>query len=369
MSQPARMAQPSQMHLLLSGPHPRVGGGVVAHCGALGDALVRLGLHVQQVHVGAGLDEDQTLGAKLRGVQSLLRGLPNFARRARGQLVHLNPSFTPKAVLRDAALLIAAKVTGAPTVAEFHGGMPDDVPGILGRAALRVLMNADALVVINRLQERALAARYPAARGRLHRIPNGVCLPDVDVDQLIDGRLANPTLLYMGRLLEEKGVLDVIRAAAHLPGVQVDVAGDGPALSPAQALASELGIAGRVTFHGHVGGEAKEALLRAASLFVFPSYYAEGQPIVLLEALAWGIPVITCDLQPLTDLITPECGGLVPPRSPAAVADVARHLLSRPEVYAAAAGHNRALAEHEYDLELVARRFVQLYRQVQWRRT
>lgn len=355
--------------LLLSGPHPRVGGGVVAHCAALQGALARLGLQVRQVHVGAGRDEDESLGAKLDGVRALLGGLPTFARQSRGQLVHLNPSFTPKALLRDAALLLAARTSGAQTVVEFHGGMPGDVRHPLGALALRVLCGADAVVVINRLQEKALGERFPALRDRLHRIPNGVPLPDLNLTAAVRGRLARPELLFMSRLIPEKGVLDAVAALAELPSLILHVAGEGPARPAAEALAAELGVADRVVFHGQVSGEAKAELLRRAAAFVFPTYYpAEGQPIVLLEAFAWGLPVVTCALAPITDLVSPECGRLVPPRDPAAVARGVRELLASPARYEAAARHNRTLAEYEYDLDRVARRFVQLYRQVQWRR-
>lgn len=354
--------------LLLSGPHPRVGGGVVAHCGALQGALAALGLKVQQVHVGAGLDGDETLRARLRGAGHLLGSLPGFARRSRGRLVHLNPSFTPKAALRDAALMLAARLQGAPVVVEFHGGLPGNVRGPLGQFAVRQLCRADAVVVINRLQERALLGRFPWVRDRLHRVPNGVQLPPLDLDGLIPRRQEGRELLFMSRLLEAKGLLDTVRAMPALPGLTLNVAGTGPAAEPARALAAELGVASRVVFHGHVSGEAKSELLRRCALMVFPSYYPEGQPIVLLEALAWGLPVVTCAVEPITDLITTECGRLIPPRSPGALALATQELLASPARYGVISRHNRTLAEFEYDLNLVARRFAQLYRQVQWSR-
>nr|WP_255674944.1 glycosyltransferase family 4 protein [Deinococcus sp. 6GRE01] len=264
--------------------------------------------------------------------------------------------------------MVAARLQGSPVVVEFHGGLPGDVRGPLGRLAIRCLCRADAVVVINRLQERALLGRFPWVRDRLHRVPNGVQLPPLDLDSLIPRRLAGRELLFMSRLLESKGLLDTVRALPSLPGVTLNVAGTGPAAEPARALAAELGVASRVVFHGHVSGDAKSELLRRCALMVFPSYYPEGQPIVLLEALAWGLPVVTCAVEPITDLITTECGRLIPPRSPGALALATQELLASPARYGVVSRHNRTLAAFEYDLNLVARRFVQLYRQVQWSR-
>lgn len=357
---------PASRAVLLSGPHPRVGGGVVAHCLALEEALAGLGVEVRHFHVGAGRDEDGSLTAKLAGAGALVRTLPSFARATRGRLVHLNPSFTPKSLLRDAALLRAARLSGARVVVEFHGGMPGDVSGRLARRALSTLCQAaDSVVVLTTLQRDALLERAAHLADKLHVIPNGVTLPSLDVRHAAADRQRRPRLLFLSRLLREKGVLDAIRAMTFLDGYDLDVAGDGPALTEARDLVETLGLQHRVTLHGRVGGETKKWLLREASMLVFPSYYpAEGLPIVLLEAFAWGLPIVTCDVPPISFLVGHDQGRLVAPREPRAVANAVAEVLASPSEYTRLSVGNRALAEREYDLNLVARRFLEVYRTV-----
>jgi glycosyltransferase involved in cell wall biosynthesis len=101
-------------------------------------------------------------------------------------------------------------------------------------------------------------------------------------------------VLFMGRLIHQKGVADLLLAAAKLDGVPVDIAGDGPLRSQLERQAHELGI--DATFHGFVGGQRKWELFREAALLCVPSRdhdgLSEGAPLVIEEARAVGLPVV-----------------------------------------------------------------------------
>jgi glycosyltransferase involved in cell wall biosynthesis len=145
--------------------------------------------------------------------------------------------------------------------------------------------------------------------------------------------------------------------------VPLEVAGDGQSLAQARALAQDLQLGDRVTFHGRVEGDAKEALLRDASLLLLPTYYPEGQPIAVLEAYAWGLPVVACDLEPVSELVRDGVNGrLVAPRDPAAIADAVLGLLADPASYRRYAQINRQTAEAEFDVRRNAARYLALYR-------
>ena len=120
------------------------------------------------------------------------------------------------------------------------------------------------------------ATRYPAPA-------------DVEVDRPWRGRL-----LYVGRLVPEKGVDTAIRGVAAVPGARLEVVGTGPDahLDRLRGLVAELDVADRVTFVGERGPAGLQAAYRDADAVVFPSRWDEPFGVVPLEAMASGAPVL-----------------------------------------------------------------------------
>jgi glycosyltransferase involved in cell wall biosynthesis len=133
-----------------------------------------------------------------------------------------------------------------------------------------------------------------------------------------------------------KGTDVVINALRLLvddfPGITLAVGGDGTSLQEYKTLATELGVASRVTFHGRLDHGAVLQLLGAADLFCFPSS-SEGFPKVVHEALSCGLPVISTRVSVLSSLISSECGRLLEEATGEALASAVRECLSDSEGY------------------------------------
>ncbi|MDZ7744141.1 MAG: glycosyltransferase family 4 protein [Candidatus Saccharibacteria bacterium] len=130
----------------------------------------------------------------------------------------------------------------------------------------------------------------------VHIIPNGI-----DLSAYINGskkRRAN-TVLYVGRLERRKGVIYLVRAFAKMadsvPNAKLIIAGQGSDLRKLQDTAHELGVGDQVEFLGYVDDKTKKRLMHEASLFCSPAIYGESFGIVLLEAMASGVPVVAGD--------------------------------------------------------------------------
>jgi glycosyltransferase involved in cell wall biosynthesis len=99
-------------------------------------------------------------------------------------------------------------------------------------------------------------------------------------------------LLFVGRLVPYKGAQFVIRALERLPkSVELTLAGEGPYRAELEALAEELGVAGRCHFLGRVGHDELTAVYQTSGVFVFPSVRESGG-MVVLEAMAHGLPCV-----------------------------------------------------------------------------
>jgi phosphatidylinositol alpha-1,6-mannosyltransferase len=184
-------------------------------------------------------------------------------------------------------------------------------------------------------------------------------------------------LLFVGRLVERKGVDVLLRALASLgdlPMVRLIVVGDGPEMHKLAAMAGELGVAGRVEFVGRASDERLRQEYARASMFVLPAIVdargdTEGLGVVLLEAMNSRVPVIASDAGGIVDIVEREKTGLlVPPGDASALAGAIRRLASDHEKARALgeAGYRRLVERFSWDS--IVDRWLAIYEQVLRRR-
>ena len=114
--------------------------------------------------------------------------------------------------------------------------------------------------------------------------------------------VADAPVLYVGRLSEEKGVGDLIRAMAQIPHLRLVVAGDGPQRGALEGLAQSMGSA-NVRFVGQVSPEQRDALIRESRFTVLPSYAYETLGKTILESYALGRAVVASDIGSRRELV------------------------------------------------------------------
>ncbi|WP_299656063.1 glycosyltransferase [uncultured Jannaschia sp.] len=123
-------------------------------------------------------------------------------------------------------------------------------------------------------------------------------------------------LICVGRLCPEKAQLVTLEAVARIatdhPGLRIQFVGDGEDRAALEVRIAELGLQDCVSLLGWKSHEEVRRLIAAARALVLPSF-AEGLPMVLMEALALGRPVVTTPVAGIPELVTPDCGWLVEP--------------------------------------------------------
>ena len=190
--------------------------------------------------------------------------------------------------------------------------------GWIHRAAARVVVPSESVAI--------RAVEWSGVpRSKLVIVPNAV---DLDAFGAIERTPAPPGTFrvgFVGRLDPVKRVRDLIAAVATLADdVRLDVYGDGAERGALELLAARLGIADRTTFHGSIA-DPRVAYARMDAL-VLPSE-AEGFGLVLIEAMAAGVPVVGTDVDGIHDVVSRDRTGLlVEPGSPAAIAEAIERL-------------------------------------------
>ncbi len=245
--------------------------------------------------------------------------------------VHFGGAFAPEVTYA------ACRIRRMPYIVHFHGDVgPSGWAGFLLRIykpmILRRVLRAAASVVVPTADfTSTVSMRYGVDPARIAVIANGVDDSFVYTGQR---RLhAKPRLLFVGRLSVQKNLPLLLRA---LDGVseQFDtiLVGDGELEGQLKRLAAELRLR-NVRFHGRADGTGLRDLYRNADVFVLPSIW-EGMPLVLLEALAMGLPIVATDVSGNRQVVVHgENGLLVPSGDPLALRQALLSVTDNPDLY------------------------------------
>jgi glycosyltransferase involved in cell wall biosynthesis len=292
---------------------------------------------------------------------AIIPGLPiELLTMPRSAIVHLHVSqaFVPESVY------VAHLLRGLPYVAHLHiDAGPSGRAGVLLRAykplVLRpVLRSAARVVVFTRAQRSAVAAKYGVDAARVAVIPNGV-----DQRFFYSGRRlvgARPRLLFVGRLSLQKNLPLLLNALAGVSEYfETTLVGDGELEGKLRNLAASLGLQ-NIRFQGRADGVELQDLYRNADVFVLPSE-REGMPLVLLEAMAMGLPVVATDIPGNRDVIAHGTNGiLVPPNDAPALRMALKSITADPSRYQGMSAESRRIASR-YSWAKIGARFERLY--------
>lgn len=382
--------------LLLNYEYPPLGGGAGIASAALAERLASRGVIVDVVTsrpVGARDDGRRDglacvslapgltlfrVRSKRRGVHQagffgagsyLISAVPaarRLLRAHRYDVVHIYFS------LPTGALIPALPLGDIPVVVSLRGS---DVPGYdernarlvfahrvlrpftrwIWRRASRVVPVCESLGALARATSPALAYSVigngvdldlfrPAASGETSESPKIRCLT-------------------VGRLIERKGIADLLRAWALLPRGRyaLEIAGGGPQTAALRALAGELGVSDDVRFAGPLTREEVALRCRHSDMFVLTPY-EEAFGNVFAEAIAAGLPVVGSDIGAIPELVAQgENGILVAAGDAAAIARAITDLGDDPDRRAAMASRNRARAQAMLSWDTAADRYLALY--------
>lgn len=276
----------------------------------------------------------ERLDRKLTGRSRDLVEVRRVLREWDPDVVYVATAHNWPGLVRDLPLAMAVGRRRPRLVLHFHGSesrrLVTEGSETFKRMSRALVERADTVLLLSSEEEREWRRFCPSVRYRV--VVNPFVAPR-EADELPggDGRVEPPVILCVARLIPEKGPLDLIDAFALLRRrrpCRLLIAGTGPVRDDLLRRAWLYDIEDSVDVLGYVGGDALDAVYRRSSVFALPTYFPEGFPLAVMEAMSHGLPVVTTRIRGCADFLAEGENALfVPPREPEELAAALERLL------------------------------------------
>jgi glycosyltransferase involved in cell wall biosynthesis len=354
-------------------------GGASIHVRDLARAMPERGHDATVLVGGTGpvTEQLESAGVPFQSLRWLKRALNPFEDtlalgEAVGALARLKPDLvsthTAKAgwIGRAACRLLSIPVLYTPHGWPARERLSSRIGGLLSGLAEKTAARwSDRIICVCEHEKRLALELGIAQAGKLEVIHNGV--RDIGEELRARPERTPVRLCSVARFESPKDHETLLRALAPLRTQpwELDLAGDGPREAKIRRLAQELGLAGRVKFHGYVADPS--VLLAQGQVFVLSSR-SEAFPRSILEALRAGLPVVAADVGGVGEAVRPGVNGLlVPAENPPALAGALGKLLGDARLRQAMGEEARATYERRFRVEVMVERTVAVYARVRSR--
>ena len=381
-------------------------GGMQAHSADLCRGLVEAGHEVEAVSARHrdGLTQTEHLGATWHFVDATARrpGRPyrnrDWLRASADAFAELHAARPFDVVHSESTSALGLLRRGVhrkvPVAVKFHGNYLGLAAATIGRGVREsgigprvreakhlVWLTAGHVIPPDFVRFRACEAMVPSRqqldgtvrsflldRARVHVVPNGISVEDFAAPGREEARKSlglgtGPILLCVGRLARDKGFATAIEALARLESdARLLVLGSGPERALLEQTARRTGVSDRVDFLGSKPRAEVVHHLAASDVFVFPTERDEAAPLVPLEAMAAGLPVVASDIGGGAELIESGKNGLlVPPASVDSLARAIDSLLADDALRRRMGEAARERIVERYTIEAMTRQTVAVY--------
>jgi glycosyltransferase involved in cell wall biosynthesis len=356
---------PAARRLLVLSGYPAIGGPLPKLTPLMMDGFRRAGFDARFLGWSAHTAGREPVAARIAGRGGDLLRVLRCIRGWRPHALYVATAHNPPALVRDLPLALSTVGWRPPFVLHFHGSQSQRlvVPGHAAlKTASRMLVRcADAVLLLSHEERREWERFCPDARYDVvvnPFVPQGRSAPG---DERRD--FAEPRLFFVARLIPEKGCFDLVDAFAQVRSrrrCRLVIAGRGPARDEIARRASVLGVLDSVDLLGYVSGSGLQEAYRSADVFVLPSYFAEGFPLAVMEAMGYGLPVVTTPIRGCADHLEEGVNAIfVPAHDPKALAGALDRLLDD-ELLRRAMGAANALKVDEFAPEKVLPAYIQV---------
>jgi len=290
-------------------------------------------------------------------------------------LLHVNPSLDLRSVLRDGIIMLFAHLKNIPVVVFIHG-WDEKFEHIIQKKIWwffrKTFLKCNGFIVLSSVFKKKLINWGVKA-------PVFLCTTTVDENLISDFSIEeklksirnSPVLkiLFLSRLEKKKGVIETLEAFNILTSrghrISLSIAGDGPMMKEIRSLDKQKTCPGHIHLLGDVRGKEKIALLSSHHIYCFPTYYGEGLPTSILEAMAFGFPVVTRPVGGIGDFFENEkMGFLTESKNPEVIASFIEQLILNRTKMLDIAKYNYDYALKNFRASFVAQHIIDFYSEI-----
>jgi glycosyltransferase involved in cell wall biosynthesis len=287
-------------------------------------------------------------------------------------LVHINPSLEILSLLRDSFyIFLISRIHKTRSLVVFHGWNQEIAVWIAAcpilRSIFRSLYGKAGRVL-------ALCTLYKDQLERMGLAPKQVEVITTmyEADEACYGNSKKDSgapiqILFMARLWRSKGVyiaVDVARLLVEsgVRNFRLVIAGDGPELEGVRRRREEIGLTEFVLIPGYLKDDEKRAVLERSDIFLYPTYYGEGCPVGLLEAMGAGLAIVSTPVAAIPEVVKGgQNGFLVDSRKAEDFYPSVKRLMDDPALLGRIRAANKAKALENYEARVVTRKIESIY--------
>lgn len=365
------------MNILITSPSLEDQGGVANFYNTILPVLEeKEELHLSHIEIGS------THGTKRKRIFKFLYPLIdqiNFYKRiCREQfdIIHLNPSLDLKGFLREGIMLYVAKKRHLRVVVFFHGwdeNFEKVIEEKLWWFFRKTYSKAEAFIVLGLIFEKKLRKwGITVPIFRLTTAINEQFLKEFSIEDKIEAikNAVTIKILFLARIEIEKGIIETLKAVKILAGkgylVTLSIAGDGSAMNKVRDFIRQYNFGkNEISLLGYIRGKEKKTALSSHHIYCFPTYYKEGLPTSLLEAMFFGMPVIITSVGGIKDFF--EHGGMgyiLDSKDPEKIADFLEQLITNKAKMVEMALFNHEYAKKNFSGVKVAEELNDIYKKM-----
>ena len=285
-------------------------------------------------------------------------------KRAKIDVVHINTALNPRSILRDFALVKAARFAKVPILLHVHGGQflaQEFEKNWLKKLAEKMLRMSNEILVLSKLEKGIIKSRWENLN--IEFLENAVVIEDFTNTEKVRN-----SIIFLGRLHESKGLEEIIEVVKILKSEGFDFTfrafGSGDLQRFFVEKMTEI-LGDKFYFGGVISGKDKQNELSKSDVFILPSRYGEGLPMAMLEAMAAKNIVVVSEMASIGTVIQNNFNGfLVEPKNVTQLVETLRNILSDKIDAKTVRENARKTVEEKYNLQNYVEKLEDIYEKI-----